>query len=363
MMESDVQMWLIGSGLALGLAFGGVVQRSRFCMVAAVSNLVLLRDYRQAHAYLAALAVAIAGTTFLEVGGWVDIAATSYRSGHLSWVAPALGGLIFGFGSLLAGGCAGRTAVRAAEGNLGALITLLVFGVAAATIYVGILEPLRVWLTASTTFILDSGDASLASLLGLPFVLVSGVIVALCVIAIGWLGRSTRSVGLLAAGVSIGGLVVAGWWLTGYLTQDDFTTHGPSSLTFSGPLARSTLLVVTGNGGDQGFAVALVVGTLLGAGVTAVLTRSFRWTLPEVTHLPRLMVGGFLMGCGAILAGGCNIGQGLSGMSTVSVKALVAVSAIIVGMRFGLAWVEWADERGVAKFVGPPLATPDTVTS
>ncbi len=348
-MDGDVNLLLVGGGLALGLAFGGLVQRSRFCMVAAVSNLVLLRDYRQVHAYLAALAVAIAGTTLLEMGGWVDVAGTSYRSSRLSWAGPALGGLVFGFGSLLAGGCAGRTAVRAAEGNLGALITLLVFGLAAATVYVGLLEPLRVWLAGSTTLLLDSGDASLASLLGVPSLAVSGIIIALCVVAIGWLGRSTRSIGLLAAGVSIGALVVAGWWLTGYLTQDDFSVHGPSSLTFAGPLARSTLLVVTGNAGGQGFAVALVAGTLIGAGTTALLTRSFRWTLPDVTHLPRLLVGGLLMGFGAVLAGGCNIGQGLSGMSTVSVKALVAVSAIIIGMRLGLAWVERAEEGGVER--------------
>ena len=55
----DLNLWLVGGGLFLGLLFGVVVQRTQFCMVTAVSNVVLMRDFRHAHAYFAALLVAI----------------------------------------------------------------------------------------------------------------------------------------------------------------------------------------------------------------------------------------------------------------------------------------------------------------
>ena len=71
----DLNLWF-GGGLFLGLLFGIVVQRTQFCMVTAVSNVVLMRDFRHAHAYFAALLVAILGTLFLEAGGLVAISET-----------------------------------------------------------------------------------------------------------------------------------------------------------------------------------------------------------------------------------------------------------------------------------------------
>lgn len=62
--------WLAGGGLGIGIAFGFIAQRSRFCVVAAFSNLVLMRDYRQLHAYLTALGVAVLGTFALE---WLEL--------------------------------------------------------------------------------------------------------------------------------------------------------------------------------------------------------------------------------------------------------------------------------------------------
>jgi len=338
-MEDWVQAWLVLGGGALGVLFGVVVQRSRFCMVAAVSNWTLMRDYRQVHAYLAAVAIAVAGTQILEIGGWAAIADSGYRSPGVDWLGLLAGGLIFGFGSLLAGGCAGRTAVRAAEGNLGPLITLLVFALAAAGTYYGLLEPVRGWLADRTSTQLGTGDASLAALTGLPSWAAAGAMIITCVALIAFLGRETRSLGMLAAGGAVGMLVTLGWWLTGTLTQDGFSAHLPASLTFSGPLASAAVLVTTGNVAGHTIALPLLAGTLLGAFASALLTRSFRWTMPQADKLGHLLTGGALMGIGAILAGGCNIGQGLSGVSTMSAKAFLAVAAIVVGMRLGLAWL------------------------
>ena len=90
----------------------------------------------------------------------------------------------------------------------------------------------------------------------------------------------------------------------------------------------------------QAFALTLVAGTLLGAAASALLTRSFRWTLPASDTLSRLLLGQTFLGIGGIVAGGCNIGRGLSALSTVSIKALIAVTAIVTGMRLGLAWIQ-----------------------
>jgi uncharacterized membrane protein YedE/YeeE len=333
---NDLNVWLVGGGLLCGVIFGIVVQRTQFCMVAAVSNIVLMRDFRHAHAYLAALAVAILGTLFLESGGLVAISETGYRVQRYDWLVIIIGGLLFGLGSVLAGGCAGRTTVRASEGNLGAMIVLLAFGLTAAATYFGAVEPYRVWLMQTSAIDLDAGDSALSAVLGLPLWVGPAVIALMCIAGIFLLGQARRSYTLLTAGVIIGFLIVAGWFVTGYLSQDDFSEHRASSITIAGPLARATVFLTTGSFPGYGFTISVLIGIVIGAMSSAVVSRSFRLVIPEAQHLKHLLAGGALMGIGAICAGGCNIGAGLTGMSTGSVRALTALLAIVAGMLLGI---------------------------
>jgi hypothetical protein len=340
----SVELWRIGGGALLGIVFGWLVQRSRFCMLAAVTNLVLMRDFRQLYAYVAAVAVAIAGAQLLEAGGVVVLAESSYRGARLDWVGALGGGLIFGFGTVLAGGCVGRILVRAAEGNLGAWLVMLVCAVTAAVVVGGPLASLRLWLFDTTVVPLPGEGLSLPELLGLPrgLIIVLATVAALVVIA--FVGRATRSGALIAAGAAIGGLVVAGWWITGQLAQDEFSiaVTRPVSLGFAGPMAQ-VAIATTGGGSLYPFGSAPLVGVLFGSVASALLTRSFHWTVPQVAQLFRLLAGGSFMGIGAMLAGGCNIGLGLSGLSTCSVGAILAVAAIFLGMRFGLVWLQYTE--------------------
>jgi len=340
-MEEGINMWLIGGGLAIGALLGVIVQRSKFCMAAAVSNLVLMRDYRQLHAYLASIAVAISGAQLLDLTGLIELNASGYRSAQINWLGAMIGGLVFGFGTMLAGGCVGRTLVRVGEGNLGALIALGAIAFAAAMTLYGFVEPLRIWLSTRNSFSVESGDASFSSVLQLPAALTTTMLVTACLLLILFVGKRSRSTGLLLAGAGIGLLVVAGWAITGYFSQDLFSLHRPSSLSYAGPLANTSVVITTGSllGMSTQFGIALVVGTIAGAILISVITHSFKWTLPDKKHVAHLLVGGSFMGFGAILAGGCNIGQGLSGLSTGSIQSLIAVLAIALGMRLGVAWL------------------------
>ena len=105
-MEDLLNGWSIGGGFIVGLVFGAIAQRQRFCMVGAVGNLVMMRDWRQAHAFLAAFAGAIAGPQGLEASGLVPVAESASRVARVDWLGAGAGGLMFGFGATLAGGCA-----------------------------------------------------------------------------------------------------------------------------------------------------------------------------------------------------------------------------------------------------------------
>ena len=345
-MDDSVSLILVAGGLILGIIFGAVVQRSRLCMLAAVSNRVLMGDRRQIDAYLVAVAVAILGTQAIESGGWVAIAESSYRSARIDWLGASLGGLMFGFGTALAGGCAARILVGAAEGSGGALLALLTFALAATATQFGALEPVRVWVLSATAIESTDGSSSLAVLLGVPPWGLAAAVAGTCLWIVCAPTRGDRNFGLLAAGSVVGALVVAGWWITGYLAQDEFATVRPASLTFSGPVARASEYLMAGRASGNGFEVSLAAGILGGAWLSSLLSRRWRWVPPDPGHVLHVLSGGTLMGVGAILAGGCNIGQGLSGMSTLSLGSLLALVGILLGMRLGIAWLERTERVG-----------------
>jgi uncharacterized membrane protein YedE/YeeE len=330
---------LMAGGLAIGVILGAAIQTSRFCLVAAVANAALVRDFRQAIGWLVALAVALAGTQWLEWRALVEVADSGYRAGRLDWAGAAIGGLLFGVGSMLAGGCAARTLVGASEGNLGGWIALVAFALCAWLALFGALEPARIALVTRTAVELRAGDASLAKLAGAPPALVaaSAVVVVLALAVVLW--RRGNDASLAFAGLVIGALVIAGWWVTGVLGPASMAAVRPDSISFSGPLARAARALATGSLSGGVFGVALLAGTMIGAFVTALARGRFRVARPTREQAVHSLVGGVLMGLGGGLAGGCNIGHGLTGLATLSLKSLVVVAGIVAGMLIALAWL------------------------
>jgi len=337
--------WMLAGGLVFGLLFGVLLQLSRFCLLSALSNYLIFRDWRQIHAWLAALVVAVAGVAYLEQAGIADIPASTFRLTAITLGGSVLGGLVFGVGAVLAGGCASRTLIRASEGNFGSLIAMVSFGLAAAATLFGVFAPFRNYLQSATELSLFAGETALHGLFGLMPVTMALIVMAALLVLLGYTGRTLRDWRLLGAGAGIGCLMVAAWWFTGYLVQDEFEPMPPFSLSVSGPLARTSLWITTGSLSASWFGISLVFGMLAGGFFSALASRTYHWVMPEAAHVPHMIAGGFLMGVGAVFAGGCNIGQGLAGLSTLSCSSLIACLAILLGMRLGLAFMTFDESR------------------
>lgn len=331
-------LWSGGGGLVLGTVFGIIMQRSHFCMVTAISNMVLIREFRYIQAILAAWAVAIAGTALLESGGYVAVAESAYRKAHVDWLGVIGGGLLFGFGAALAGGCLTRNLVNAAEGRLSGFLTLLSIATLAALTQYGALAPAREFILKWTSIELSVSDSGVATLLHIHPWLLGIVVASVCVLLMYRLGSVAENRALIGAGAAIGLLAVLGWFLTGWIAQDEFAPTVPNSVRISGPLARVAYAATSGSGFRFSFGTTFVLGVFAGAAASALITGRFHWIRPESARIPHYLVGGAFMGCGATLAGGCNIGQGLSGVSTLSVSSLLAVSAFSMGTYFGIRW-------------------------
>lgn len=335
----EFNTWLVGGGLAVGAVFAVVVQRFRFCLVAGTSNWLLIKDSRQAMAFAAAILVAITGTQLLEIMEIVAIQDSPYRNSQLDWFGAAVGGLIFGIGATLAGGCAARTLVKTMEGSIHSLLALLAFMIVAAIAQFGLLEETRLAITHATAVNLST-DAGIASILSIPAWLVLAVVIAGLAFFMYRSWQQNTDTAMIIVGIIIGLLVIFSWYNTGVLAQDEFDPKNPSAMTMSGPMARFGYIILSGRIPALSFAISFVIGTAVIALLMALATRQFKITAPQKGMIKFAVIGGSLMGIGGIMAYGCNIGQGLSGISTLSLESLLAVIGMVGGISLTTKWME-----------------------
>lgn len=312
-------------GLGLGVLFGLLAERTRFCFRRAVVG----QDARQAAGvWFLALAVAVAGTQAAVALGLISFGDHRLLSNDLPILAVVVGGLLFGAGMVLTRGCISRLTVLGGTGNLRALSVLVVFAIVAHATLKGVLAPVRTSLGATTV---DLGEvASLAALPG-GAVLWSALLVAVCLAMT--LRSGNRSLPLIGA-VIIGLLVPLGWVGTGFVLLDEFDPIAMESLSFTAPSADTLFYVVASTSISMGFGTGLVGGVLIGALMASLVFGSFRWqSFESPAQTGRYMAGAAMMGMGGVLAGGCTLGAGLSGVPTLSIAAILALTAIAAGAK------------------------------
>ncbi len=343
------------AALAIGFLFGAVVQRTNFCTMGAVSDVVLFGDWRRSRAWLLAIAVAMAGSQALAASGQIDLGQSIYLGDRLLWAGALIGGLLFGIGMVFASGCGSRNIVRLGSGDLRALLVLLVLGISATMTLHGVMALPRVGLESVTAIALRTQGIDsqalphvIAAALGAEaqgwdwlfgFALASALVV-FCMASAPF-RQSWRD---LTAGLVIGLLVVAGWWGTGVLAFDEFEPQPLVSLTFVAPVGNSLIYLMTFTGDRIDFGIAAVAGTLLGAFAMAIWRREFRLQgFADRADLLRNLAGAFLMGVGGVTALGCTIGQGITGLSTLSLGSFIAFAALVVGGLLGVQLLDRLD--------------------
>jgi hypothetical protein len=311
---------MVVTALAAGLAFGYCAQRGGFCLTRALSNWTLMGDAGLLRAYVLALLVAVIGVHLLQLGTGDEIPVRPFR-----WLANLLGGLIFGAGMILGGGCAGSSWYRLGEGALGAWVVLLGFAMGATTASVGLLGPLRQRLGA-WEWTIDGGVPTLATSVGVSPWLIIAVLAAPVGIWL-WRGEVEPEHGKWrwpVTGLAIGLVVSVGWFLS-------LLGGSPTGITFAANTGHLLTYPLVRYPGRLTWSMVLLVGVVAGAALAARRSGQFGWRpVPGFTGV-KLFAGGLTMGVGALLADGCNITQGLTNSATLALGSLTAFAAMLAG--------------------------------
>jgi hypothetical protein len=348
------------------VAFGVIAQRTHFCTMGAISDIVNMGDWTRMRMWGLAVGVAVLAFSLMVWLGWIDPTKTIYATGRIIWLSALIGGALFGFGMVLASGCGSKTLVRVGGGSLKSLVVFVVMGVASFATLRGVTAVLRTETVDKMAFDLAPGG-------GLPQLLAAatgwsatgttlwlGLAVGGALVLWAVLGAGFRSTNNVLAGVGIGATVAAMWWVSGRLgfvaehpeTLDAVyvasNTGRMESLTFTAPMAYTLdwLMFFSDRSKLLTLGVVSVAGVVVGAFVYALATRSFRWegfrdTRDTALHL----CGAVCMGVGGVTAMGCTVGQGLSGLSTLSVTSFIAVAGIVAGALAGFRFQLWLLER------------------
>lgn len=364
-------LWLT---FGIAMIFGAVVNKTNFCTMGAVSDWVNMGDTGRMRAWLLAIAVALLGVVAFEYFGLVnpDAAFPPYRGTLFIWAENLLGGLMFGIGMTLASGCGNKSLIRVGGGNLKAIVVVLII----ATIAYFMTNPFPGSDKTLFTVLFNDWIRPLAINLGqrqdLGTLLASPeqAVLARAIIG-GGLGLALlvfvfKSVDFRAnrdnilGGVVVGLAVLAAWYVTSnisvrvdgtqytlvsYVQDWDFLADSnagkpadsrplsPQSFTFINPMGQT--LGYAASGFDKSlvtFGVMALLGVVAGSLLWSLLSRSFRiewFSSPRdfVNHV----VGATLMGLGGVLALGCTIGQGITGISTLALGSFITFFAIVAG--------------------------------
>lgn len=353
---------VLAATFALAFLFGAIAQRLGFCTMGAIADVVSFGDTTRLRQWLFAIGVAMLGTQLLAATGAIDTAAAIYTTPRFTWLAYVIGGLCFGFGMVLAGGCGSRTLVRIGGGNLKSLVVFFVLGLSAFITLKGAFALFRVGAIEPASLQLASPQ-DVPSLLGVrlgiegaPMHAALGIAFAALIAVWALRLREFRTPENVLGSAALGAVVVGIWYVSGHIghlaehpvtLEDTYiaTASGRmESLTFVAPIAHTLdwLMFTSDKSKVLTLGVVAVLGTIAGSAAYAITARRFRWegfasTEDTANHL----VGAILMGFGGVTALGCTIGQGISGLSTLALGSFLAFGAIVAGAVAGVKYQAW----------------------
>ena len=355
---SNTVLWL---AFAVSFVFGAIGQKTHFCTMGAVSDIVNMGDWSRMRMWLLAIGVAILGAGALHAAGLIDLGKSIYRTPNFTWLSYIVGGATFGIGMVFASGCGSKTLIRIGAGNLKSLVVFLVLGLVAYMTMRGVFGVFRVNVLEKAAITFPGGQdiPALLTAAGLEaktaFVLavlaIGGGLTAFCL-----LNRDFWTLDNLLGGLGTGLAVVAAWYISGhigYLAEHPDTLEEAflatnsgrmESLTFVAPQAYTLELLMLWSDTSRTltFAIATVLGVIAGSGTWALLTGNFRWEgFASVEDTASHLLGAALMGFGGVVAMGCTVGQGISGFSTLALGSIVTFVAIVAGAAATLKFQYW----------------------
>lgn len=314
-------------GLIIGLTLGAIAQKSQFCFSGSIKDYILTKSTMRGSSVLMAAIVAIIATQIVGLNMGFDYTESQYHSQNINYFTLILGAALFGIGMTYADGCSTRHLVKFAQGDKNSLIVIVFTSIFAIATAQGFIYEKITPITQNETLLAIS--ASIGN-----FTLNVYAVLTILIILLALLVKKVKRVFSLYDGVIVGLLVACAWAVTGFYKEESFDRIIQFiGLSFVNPNARSIELFMSYEIKELTFGISTVFGVLIGAFIMSKFNKKYSFGCTAAGGENRVlfnMFGGALMGIGGILAMGCTVGQGLTGISTLAFASFIAIITILI---------------------------------
>jgi hypothetical protein len=373
----SAQSFILWSTFIIAVILGVVVNKTNFCTMGAVSDLVNMGDSGRMRAWILAATVALIGVVILESMGLVNVSSTlpPYRASEFQWGRYILGGVLFGIGMTFASGCGNKTLVRIGGGNIKSVFVFAVIAVIAYYMVDPFKELPSTWYQSYFSPWLGKASISLStpqdlgsivgnwfgfSAMGMRIIL--GTVIAAIALRYIFSSKDFReNSDNVFSGVAIGLIILLAWYFTSNTTvattdssmsltkfygewdmlmdseagkpKNGSTNLQSQSFTFISPIGQMFGYIGSSfSSAFLTFGVVSVLGVIFGSFLWTMIKRSFRveW-FNSFKDFYMHMIGAVLMGFGGVLGLGCTIGQGITGVSTLALGSFLVFISIVFG--------------------------------
>jgi uncharacterized membrane protein YedE/YeeE len=341
------------TALPIGFLFGFFLQKGDLCGASAFSEVLVMKSWKKTWGLWVCIVVGMAGFAVLDLSGLVTLAPKPFL-----WANYLIGGIVFGIGMVLSGGCISGSLYKAGIGHINSIVSLVGIPIGIALVEYGPLSKTNGILKTHVLKSSDGGPVTFSSLTGLPFWAVA-LILVLATLIIAVMKRSRSKSGVLPSngdGTSLmKKTMVKSWkpWIAGlligilggaaYLSSAASGRNYPLGVTHGVLHAQ---LMVTDSNLNVGYEkpnpaasssasspaqaavsgkkvslwlILIVVSLVAGGWVSARLSGQARFIAKPPEQIFVALIGSILTGAGAAIATGCVIGNIMSGVALASV--------------------------------------------
>lgn len=325
---------MILSGLAVGVLFGFLLQRGYLCQLTGFTYAFISKDFRIIKTTIWAVLTAMIGFHLMANFGLISL-----NPDPLFLGANIVGGIIFGLGMFLAGACSLGIMFKIGMGLIGYFISLL-GAMIAFILSEGFLKPYIATLQEATAITINGLNPTLDSLFKINSWIVIIILALVFILFLLYLKEKSQNIPE-KKDLSFKNFFKAKWSpalvgvLFGITQMVAFLTAAASGRNYpvgiikeDVPIFKSFLL--SGDFGVFNWMYAAMPGIILGSAFSALLSGEFRWRLPKIKQVPKLLIGGFLIGIGVAVAAGCGNAYIFSGIPQLSLGSIVTVATIFL---------------------------------
>jgi len=352
-------LWVL-TAIPIGFLFGFFLEKADLCGASAFSEVLLMKDWRKIWGIWVVIAVSMIVFFILSAIGLIKL-----NPKPLLWASYVVGGLLFGTGIVFAGGCVSGCLFKTGQGNINSMAGLIGIPLGVAAVEYGPLHGFSNYLQQFIIRNSNGGSVTIASVTGLPFGLLAIIFGILTLIVVWsfkrrsssnipnkrdnnmtsmqrWLTRPWRP---WQAGIAIGILAGLAYMSSaasgrnyplgvthGVLQTELLVTDSQLKYTYKPSPPSHTTAPKNANPSKNVslWLVFEVAALVFGSLFSAKLSGKIRFIPRPPDETVVAFFGGILLGAGAAIAGGCVIGNIMSGLALMSVGMIIFTATVLL---------------------------------